>query len=201
MKLYWAPHTRAFRALWLLEEAGLPYERQLVSLDGPFIASAEFRAINPMMKVPALEDGEARIAESGAICLYVAEKAPDAHLAPAIGDPRRARYLQWLFWDAACMEAAFTQKLAGVNLPSRAAGWGSFERVMDVLEAALAPGPYLLGEQFTAADVMVGSNVWYGLTLLKVIEPRPVFTAYVARCEARPAFQRANAIEAEALAA
>ncbi|OYZ75146.1 MAG: glutathione S-transferase, partial [Rhizobiales bacterium 24-66-13] len=61
--------------------------------------------------------------------------------------------------------------------------------------------PYLLGEQFTAADVMVGSNVWYGLTLLKVIEPRPVFTAYVARCEARPAFQRANAIEAEALAA
>ncbi len=200
MKLYWAPHTRAFRALWMLEESGLPYERERLDLNGPEIRSPRYRAINPMMKVPALEDGEARLAESGAICAYIADRAPEAKLAPAIGDPARGRYLHWMFFDAACVEAAFVEKLAQVQIPARSAGWGSYDRVMEVIEDLVAPGPWAMGEQFTAVDVMLGTDIWYGLHLLKVIKDRPILEAYVARCVTRPAFQRAEAIEAEALA-
>jgi len=194
MKLYWIPKTRSFRAVWMLEEAGLPYER--VRMDMGNLATPEFRAINPMMKVPALEDGDARLAESAAICAYVADKAVDAGLAPALGDPARGRYLHWLFFSSNCMEAAFTEKMAKVDLPTTAAGWGSFDRVMDVLEGAIMPGPWALGERFSAVDVMFGTDLGFGMGLLKVIEPRPAFTAYLERCHARPAFQRALAIEA-----
>lgn len=196
MKLYWAPHTRAFRTLWMLEESGLPYELHRLSLDGDFLRSAEYRAINPMMKVPALEDGTVRIAESGAICAYLAERAPEARLAPAVGDPARGRYLQWMFFDAACMEAAFTEKLLTISLPSRSAGWGSFDRVMDAVEGLVSSGSWALGDQFTAVDVMLGSNLWYGIHLLKVVKDRPVLEAYCARCTERPAFLRAEAVEA-----
>lgn len=200
MKLYWAPHTRAFRTLWMMEEAGIPYERELMDINSPELHSERYRAINPMMKVPALVDGETKLAESGAICAYVADLAPEAKLAPPIGDPARGRYLHWMFFDA-CVEAAFVEKLANVTIPSRAAGWGSFDRVMGVLEDLLSPGPWVLGDGFSAADVMIGCNVWYGIHLLKVIKDRPILEDYSARCVARPAFQRAEAIEAEALAA
>lgn len=201
MKLYWAPHTRAFRTLWMLEESGLPYERELIDINGPDIRSARYRAINPMMKVPALEDGDARLAESGAICAYVADLAPEAKLAPPIGDPARGRYLHWMFFDVACVEPAFVEKMANVQIPARSAGWGSYDRVMDVIEDLVGKGPWAMGERFTAVDVMLGTDIWYGLHLLKVIKDRPVLEAYVARCVTRPAFQRAEAIEAEALAA
>jgi len=194
MKLYWSPRTRAFRAVWMLEESGLPYVR--VRMDMNALATPEFRAINPMMKVPALEDGDARLAESAAICAYVADKAVDAGLAPALGDPARGRYLHWLFFSSGCVEAAFTEKMAKVDLPTTAAGWGSFDRVMDVLEQAITPGPWALGDTFSAVDVMFGTDLGFGMGILKVIEPRPAFTAYLDRCHARPAFQRAVAIEA-----
>ncbi|MFG1361326.1 glutathione S-transferase family protein [Xanthobacter pseudotagetidis] len=201
MKLYWAPHSRAFRVLWMLEEAGVAYERALVDIRNGAQDTPAFRAVNPMGKVPALTDGEARLAESAAICAYVAERVPEAGLAPALGDPARGRYLQYLFFSAGCMEPAFVQKMMGVSLPKSSAGWGSFDLVMEVVDAALTPGPYLLGEQFTAADVMLGSDVWYGIGLLKVIDPTPAMVAYVERLTARPAFKRAQEIEAAALAA
>ena len=94
MKLYWAPQSRAFRALWMLEEAGCPYERVLVDIRKGVQASQEYRAINPMMKVPTLTDGEAVVAECGAICAYVAERVPEARLAPPLGDVDRGRYLR-----------------------------------------------------------------------------------------------------------
>ena len=200
MKLYWAPHSRAFRTLWLLEESGLAYEREMVPLGSARLKSAEYRAINPMMKVPALEDGPARLAESGAICAYVADLTPDGRLAPGIGDPARGAYLHWMFFDTACMEAAFVERMAGVAIPSRSAGWGSFDQVMGVLEDQLSNGPWVLGERFSAADIMLGMSLWYGMHLLRLVKDRPVLEAYVARCVARPAFQRAEAIEAEGLA-
>ncbi|OZA01373.1 MAG: glutathione S-transferase [Rhizobiales bacterium 17-65-6] len=200
MKLHWAPQTRAFRTLWMLEESGLPYELERVDLDSPFLRSEAYRAINPMMKVPALEDGEVRLAESGAICAYVAERAPQAQLAPPVGDPARGRYLHWMFFDAACVEPAYTERLANVALPARAAGWGSFDRVMSVIEDLVSDGSWALGERFSAADVMLGSNIWYGIHLLGVIKNRPALEAYSARCAARPAFLRAEAVEAAAAA-
>ncbi|HXQ50557.1 MAG TPA: glutathione S-transferase family protein [Stellaceae bacterium] len=195
MRLYWAPHTRSFRALWLLEEAGRAYERVLVDLKNGAQSRPEYRAINPMMKVPALTDGDVKVAESGAICAYVADRVPEAGLAPALDDPARGRYLHWLFFSPGCTEPAYIQKLADVQLGSSTAGWGDFERVMAVLEAALAPGPWLLGERFSAADVLTGTDLHFGINVFKIVEPRPAFSAYLARCAERPAFKRAIAID------
>lgn len=199
LTLHWAPHTRAFRILWLLEESGLPYELDLVDIRAGAQDTAAYRRINPMGKVPALSDGAVHVHESGAICAYLAEQAP--HLAPPVGDALRGRYLSLLFFSAACVEAAYVQKMAGVNLPKVSAGWGSFDLVMQVIDEALAEGPWLLGERFTAADAMLGLDLWYGIKLLKVVAPTERMAAYVARLAARPAFQRAEAIEAERLAA
>ncbi len=201
MKLYWAPQSRAIRILWLLEETGVAYEREIVDIRAGGQDTPAFRRINPMGKVPALTDGDAAISESAAICAYVAERLPEARLAPPVGDPRRADYLRWLFFSAGCVEPSFLQKMRGIELPKMSAGWGSFDLVMEVLDGALAKGPFLLGEEFSAADVMIAMDLLFGITLLKIITPTPAMTAYVERCTRRPAFQRAQAIEAEALAA
>ncbi|WP_036260494.1 glutathione S-transferase family protein [Methylocapsa aurea] len=196
IKLYWAPRTRSLRALWVLEEAGAPYERVRLDLSAGEQKSAEFRAINPMAKVPALTDGPLNVAESGAICAYVAEAYPDAELAPPIGDPARGRYLQWLFFSPGCIEPALLAKSANISVRPESAGFGDFDRVFDVLENALATGPWLLGERFSAADVMIGLDLHFGIDIFKLVPSRPALRAYVDRCLARPALQRAKAIEA-----
>jgi glutathione S-transferase len=194
LKLYWAPQSRAARALWMMEEAGLPYERVLVDIRADQQSRPDFAAINPMMKVPALSDGDASLAESAAICAYMAEKAP--HLAPPMGSPERARYLHALFFAANCVEGAYAEKFGNLQVPAMQAGWGSFERVMGVLEDWLRQGPWLLGEQFSAADVMLGSDLNFGVNAFGIVDPRPVFSAYLDRCMQRPAFRRAQAIDA-----
>jgi glutathione S-transferase len=196
MKLYWAPRTRSLRALWVLEEAGVPYERVKLDLMAGDQKSADYRAINPMAKVPALTDGPVAVAESGAICAYVAEVAPQAGLAPPLGDPARGRYLQWLFFSPGCIESAFLTKSANIPVRPEMASFGDFDRVFDVLEAAVTKGPWLLGERFSAADVMIGLDLHFGIDIFKLVPTRPVLRAYVDRCLARPALQRAKAIEA-----
>ena len=198
MKLYWAPGTRSLRTLWMLEEAGVPYERILVDIRNGGQNDPAFRRINPMGKVPAFEDGAAQLAESAAICAYIAERCPEAGLAPPAGDPLRGRYFHWLFFAPACIEPAFAQKFAKFDMPTTAAGWGDFDRVINTLESVLSQGPWILGERFSAADVMIGSDLLFGVERFKIVEPRPVFAAYLARCHARPALQRALAIDAGA---
>jgi glutathione S-transferase len=124
MKLYWAPRTRSLRALWMLEEAGAPYERVRIDLSADEQKTPDFRAINPMAKVPALTDGLVAVAESGAICAYVAEAHPKAGLAPPLGDPARGRYLQWLFFSPGCIEPALLTKTANIPVDSRMASFG-----------------------------------------------------------------------------
>lgn len=196
MKLYWAPRTRSLRALWVLEESGASYERVRLDLSAGEQRTADYRAINPMAKVPALTDGPVSVAESGAICAYVAEACPDAGLAPRVGDPARGRYLQWLFFSPGCIEPAYLTKSANITVSSAQAGFGEFDRVFDVLEAAVEPGPWLLGERFSAADVLIGADLHFGMDIFKMVPERPALRAYVDRCLARPAFQRAKAIEA-----
>lgn len=195
MKVYWAPNSRSLRALWMLEEIGAPYERVPIDIRSGAQSTPAYRAVNPMMKVPALADGDVRVAESGAILAYLAERFPEAGLAPPVGDLRRGDYLRWLFFSAGCVEAAFTQIFAKVDLPSSAAGWGSAERVFDVVEAGVSGRPWLLGDAFSAADVAIGSDLHFG-ALFGILPDRPAFADYVARCRARPAFQRAQAINA-----
>lgn len=199
VKLYWAPRTRAFRILWLLEETEAPYELARVDISAGAPAGSALRAVNPMGKVPALEDGETKVAESGAIALYLAERFPEAGLAPAVGDPLRGAYLHWMMFTATCLEPAMLQKMTALQLPEVSAGWGSFQRVMDVLETRLSQSPYVLGTRFSAVDVLLSTDIHFGIHLLKVFPALPAFTEYMARCQARPAFARAQAIETAAV--
>lgn len=196
MKLYWCPRTRSFSALWLMEETGQPYERVLIDLNKNDQKSPDYLKINPMGKVPAIQDGDVSVAESAAICAYVAERYPEAELAPLVGDPRRAKYLQWLFFGPGCIEPAMVQVSTKIEMNPVAAGWGDAQRVFDVLDDALAKGPWLLGETFSAADIIIGSGLNFSVRLFKMIASRPSFEAYIERCMARPAFQLAEKLAA-----
>ena len=196
MKLYWAPRSRSFTALWLMEETGQPYERVLTDITSGGQKTPEYLAVNPMGKVPALQDGSATMAEAAAICAYVAERYPQAKLAPAVGDPLRAKYLYWLFFAPSCIEPAMVQLATKIEMNPVAAGWGDAQRVFDVLDAALAKGPWILGENFSAADVAIGSSLNFAVRLFKMAPARPSFDRYIDACAARPAFQRATVIAA-----
>ena len=196
MQLYWAPRTRSFSALWLMEETGQPYERVLIDIFKGAQKTPEYLAINPMGKVPALKDGDATLAEVAAICAYVAERYPQAGLAPPIGDPLRARYLYWLFFAPGCVEPAMVQLATKIEMNPVSAGWGDATRVLDVLDAALAKGPWLLGANFSAADIAIGAGLNFAVRLFMMAPSRPSFERYLDACAARPAFQRASVIAA-----
>jgi glutathione S-transferase len=196
MQLYWSPRSRSFSSLWLMEETGQPYERVLTDISTGAQRKLEYLAINPMGKVPALKDDEATLAEAAAIAAYVAERYPQAKLAPPLGDPLRAKYLYWLFFGPGCIEPAMVQIATKIEMNPVAAGWGDSQRVIDVLDNALTKGPWILGDQFSAADIVIGSGLNFAVRLFKMIPSRPSFDAYIARCMARPAFQRAEKIAA-----
>jgi len=180
----------------MLEEVGAPYERTLVDLQNGGQRNPAYHAINPMEKVPALECEGAYVAESGAIIAFLADEFPQAGLAPPLGDVSRGRYLQWLFFSP-LIEMAITQKFANVQMPEGTAGWGSFDKVFNVLSEVLSASPYMLGERFSAADVVIGSDLHFVINLFKMLEPRPEFTAYLERCHSRPAYFRAKQIETD----
>jgi glutathione S-transferase len=194
MQLYWSPRSRSFSALWLMEETGQPYERVLTDISTGAQKKPEYLAINPMAKVPALRDGDATLAEAAAICAY----GPNALQAvrATTGDPLRAKYLYWLFFVPGCVEPAMVQVATKIEMNSVAAGWGDAQRVFDVLDAALTKGPWILGDTFSAADIMIGSGLNFAVRLFKMVPSRPSFDRYIDRCAARPAFQRASVIAA-----
>jgi glutathione S-transferase len=179
-----------------MEETGQPYERVLIDLSKAAQKTPEYLAINPMGKVPALQDGEVTLGEAAAICAYVAERYPQAKLAPAIGDPLRAKYLYWLFFGPSCIEPAMVQLATKVEMNPTSAGWGDAQRVFDVLDVTLSKGPWLLGESFSAADIVIGSGLNFAIRLFKMAPSRPSFERYLDACAGRPAFQRAVKIAA-----
>jgi len=196
LKLYWSPRSRSFSALWLLEEVGEPYERVLTDISTGAQKKPEFLKINPMGKVPALTDGEACVAEAAAVCAYVVERYPDKNLAPPIGHPLRGRYLQWLFFSPGCIEPAILQIYTKLEIPSSTAAWGDATQVFDVLDQTLAKNPWILGDEFSAADIMIGSGLYFAIRAFKLVASRPNFDRYLDACAARPAFQRAQVIAA-----
>lgn len=196
MQLYWSPRTRSFTALWLMEESGAAYERVKIDISAGAQRRPEYLKINPMGKVPALKDGEVTVAEAAAICAYVAERHPEAKLAPPLHDPLRGKYLQWLFFAPSCIEPAMVQIATKLQMNPGSAGWGDAQRVFDVLDAALAKGPFILGAKLSAADIVIGSALSFGVRLFKMVPSRPSFDAYLDRLTARPAFQVAEKIAA-----
>jgi glutathione S-transferase len=188
---YHNPMSRGRIAHWMLEEVGAPYETKLINFEKREHKSPEFLAINPMGKLPTIVHGGTVVTEAAAICTYLADAFPEAGLAPAVSDPKRGTYLRWLFFGAGCLEPAVVDRLLDRPPPERpgSLGYGSYEDTLNALEKAVTPGPFILGDQFSAADVYIGSQIGWGL-MVKSLEPRPAFLAYVARWNQRPAFQR-----------
>jgi glutathione S-transferase len=156
-----------------------------------------------MGKVPALRHRDTIVTEAAAICAYLADEFPRAGLNVPVGDPRRGAYLKWLFFGPSCLEPAITERaFPRKEPPARGTlGWGDYDSVVEVLaQAAGAARPYLLGAQFTAADVVIGSGIRWG-TAFKLLPERPEFQAYAARLGERPALVRASAKDAEVAAA
>ncbi|OAH44043.1 glutathione S-transferase [Sphingobium yanoikuyae] len=192
--LYTNPMSRGQIARWMLEEVGAPYEAVVLDYAGG-MKTADYRAINPMGKVPAIVHGGKVVTECAAICAYLADAFPAAGLAPAIDD--RADYYRWLFFAAGPVEAAVTNKAMGFVLPEgreRSAGYGSLDDTLDTLETAVTGRSWICGGTFTAADVYVGAQIDWGLSF-GTIPSRPAFEAYAARLRERPAYKRQKEID------
>lgn len=202
LTLFHAAPSRSSVVRWMLEELGQPYDVHLLNLASGDQMKPDYLAINPMGKVPALKHGDAVVTEVAAICTYLADAFPQAGLSVPIGDPRRGPYLKWLFFSPSCIEPAVTDRAyPRKEEPRRGTlGYGDFDRVMKVVAEAVEPGPYLLGEQFTAADVVVGSMLRWGM-MFDLMPKRPEFIAYVGRLEQRPALQRAVTLDQQLAAA
>jgi len=191
IKLFHNPQSRAVMIHWLLEELGVAYELVPVDYQDGSMRTPEFLAVNPMGKIPAILDGDTPLSETVAIAIYLADKYKAVNdLAPAIDDPIRAEYLKWLVYQAAAIEPAMLQAGMKFETLRQQASWGNMELVLEVLETRLADAdPYLFGDRFTAADVIVGGALSFAINF-KLFPASPAMTAYVGRLAQRPAFQR-----------
>ncbi len=195
MKLYWCPRTRSSRIVWILEELGVEYERVVVDIRDPEARrDPGFLAASPLGKVPALEDDGVRVADSAAICLYLADRYAPGRLAPAPDDTDRGRFLFWMFFAPGAIEPAMAERAGGWTPNRGAHGWGDFEAMIGAWEGGLAGHPWILGDAFSAADVMLGSSAVF-LRTFGMLPASPTLEAYADRCLARPAYQRALALE------
>ena len=200
LTFYTNPMSRGRIARWMLEEVGEPYDTVLLDY-GTTMKGADYLAVNPMGKVPAIRHGDTVVTEAAAICAYLADAFPAAGLAPPPGDERRGPYYRWMFFAAGPVEAAVTNKSQGFESDKKQMlGYGSFEDTMSALERAISQGPYICGDQFTAADVYVGSQIGWGL-MFGTIDERPGFKDSVGRLHARPAARRANELDDAAMPA
>jgi glutathione S-transferase len=194
--LYTNPQSRGRIARWMLEEIGEPYKVEVLDYAST-MKSPSYLAINPMGKVPALRHGEAVVTETAAICAYLADAFPAARLAPPPGHTLRAPYYRWLFFTAGPVEYAVSNKALGFVVPpdrERMMGYGNMTQVLAVLEAAVSRADYLVGNEFSAADLVVGSQLGFGM-MFGTIEKRPAFERYWQRVSGRPACQRAKELD------
>ncbi len=200
LDFYTNPMSRGQMVRWMLEEVGEPYQTHILDYQSSMKA-ADYLAINPMGKVPAIRHDGVVVTEVAAICAYLGDTFPAAGLAPPAD--RRGDYYRWLFFAAGPVEAAFSNKAAGFEPPpERRAmfGYGNFDLTIDTLEKAVAGKEYIASDRFSAADLYVGSEIGFMLQF-GLLEPRPAFSDYVARVTDRPAYTRARKIDADLIAA
>jgi len=189
---YHWPQSRGRMVHWMLEEVGAPYRIELTNIEKGEHKKPGFLAINPMGKLPAIVHRGTVITETGAIITYLADEFPAAGLAPPIGTAARGAFLRWMFFGAGCIDGALIDRMLARPAPERvgAVSYGRFEDFVEVLDKAVSASPYLLGERFTASDLYVGAQIGFGL-MMKTLEPRRSFQAYVERVASRPAQRRA----------
>ncbi|MBA2724020.1 MAG: glutathione S-transferase family protein [Methylibium sp.] len=192
-----ALNSRSVVARVLLEELGADYDVHLLDLQAGTQREPAYLAVNPMGKVPAIRHGDAVVTEQGAVYLYLAELYPEAGLAPPVGDPMRGPFLRWLFFYGSCFEPAVVDRsMQREPAPAATSPYGDFDTTLGTLTAQLRAGPWLLGERFSAADVLwAGALQW--TTMFKLVPELPEIAAYIARFNARPAVARARAKDAE----
>lgn len=193
---YHNPRSRSQMVHWMLEEAGAAYRIAPIDFAKNEHKAPAFLALNPMGKLPTIVHCGTVVTETAAIIAYLADAFPKAGLAPPADDPRRGAYYRWLFFGAGCFEPALLDTMMKRPPVERksAVGWGSYDDVLATLKTALATGPYLLGDSFTAADVYIGSEINFAMMFggpgLKGEKP---FDDYVAQLTARPAYKRSMA--------
>ncbi len=187
---YTNPQSRGRIVHWMLEEVGAPYRMEVLSFEKNEHKAPSYLAINPMGKVPAIVHRGVVVTEVAAILTYLADAFPKAGLAPKLDDPARGTYLRWMFFGAGCLEPALIDRMLDRPVPERTAalGYGSYDTMLNALERAVTPGPYVLGERFSAVDVYFCAQIGWGMQM-KTMEPRPSLQAYSARCTERPAFK------------
>lgn len=190
---YTHPMSRGRIVRWMLEETALPYETVLLDY-GTTMKAADYLAINPMGKVPALRHGDTVVTETAAICMYLADLVPEKQLAPPVGSPERGSYYRWICF-LANLEQLMTAKASGTALPDPvSAGFGTEADLLGTLEQALKGRKHLAGEHFSTADLMMSAHLGYYLQL-GVLQPRPAFQQFVEQHQHRAAHQRANQID------
>ncbi len=197
LTFYTNPQSRGQIIRWMLEEVGAPYDVHLLDY-ATTLKGADYLAVNPMGKIPAIRHNGKVVTEVAAIIAYLADAFPEAGLAPATTD--RADYYRWMFFASGPIEQAFSNKAAGFEpTPERERmfGYGNFDRTIDTAAAALEGKTYITGDNFTAADVLFGSQISF-MNLFGMLEPRPVFTDYIARITDRDAYRRAKQMDADA---
>ncbi|MGQ7817685.1 glutathione S-transferase family protein [Metapseudomonas furukawaii] len=199
--LYHCPFTRSTGALTLLEELGADYRLHVMNMKAGEQRQPEFLAINPMGKVPTVTHGDAVVTEQVSVYLYLADLYPEAGLAPPMGDPLRGPYLRWMVFYGSCFEPAVVDRVQNREpIPEQRSPYGSFESVMNTLVSQLKAGPWLLGERFSAADVLWGSALNW-TTQFGLIPEVPEVRDYINRFLQRPAYQKTLARDAELAAA
>lgn len=190
---YHNPMSRGRIVHWMLEEVGADYEAKILNWETNDHKKPEYLAVNPMGKIPAIVHRGVTVTETAAICLYLADAFPQASMAPALNDPARGTYYRWMLFAASCLEYSVIDRKnpRATPVPTGRIGYGTYEETMSAVEQAVKNG-FILGERFSAADVYLSSSLGWSL-YNKEIDPKPVFTEYVARCSDRPAYKRVNA--------
>ena len=192
-----APQTRSGATRALFEELGVDVDMHVLNLKAGDTRKPEYLAVNPMGKVPAIRHGDALITEQPAVMMYLADLYPESKLAPSIGDPLRGPYLRWMVFYGSCFEPAVVDKsMQREPAPPSTSPYGDFDTMLATLTEQLAGGPYLLGETFSAVDVLYGSALNW-MVQFKLVPELPVILGYIQRVTSRPAMQRAAAADAE----
>lgn len=197
--LFHSPQTRSTSALNLLEELKAPYQIHALNMKAGEHRESAYLALNPMGKVPAIRHGDAFITEQVAIGIYLADLFPEAGLTPAIGDAMRGPYLRWYVFYAACFEPALVDKaLKRETGPIAMSPYGDFDMTVKTLVQQLEKGPWLLGDSFTAPDVLWGTALTW-MTGFGLLDPVAPVKAYIDRWNARPSVKRVAEIDAQLL--
>ena len=191
---YHNPMSRGRMVHWMLEECGAPYDVKTIDFSKGENKAPAFTAVNPMGKIPAIVHKGVVITEVAAIITYLADAFPANGLAPALDDPHRGTYLRWMFFGAGCVDGALIDKMFARPAPSNplALGYGNFDDTINAITLAIKPGPYLLGDKFSAADLYISAQLGWGV-MMKALQPSPEIGAYLQRCTARPAMARVMA--------